>query len=331
MHETHRKRRESPAKSDAGCFETHPMLLNRLFVHAWGSGATMTTASRETTANVLIKITQPPGMTLGQLHTLLEYEPTVQTPLETVAGDLAAVLRQRVALNRGQETATADPAEDQDVLTAWLASGNGYLTQLPASQRFTTALDAVPQVLLSGSFNPLHEGHRLLLEAARKMVAWNARAGFEISVVNADKGVVSAEELRQRLRQFHHFRPVTLTRASLFTEKARLFPGRIFVIGVDTLLRLVDVRYYGNDEAKMREALQIIEKNHCRFLVAGRKDQRLADQNDAPFLTRDDVDIPLGLESLFGVIPERLFRVDLRSTDLRAAFKGASAMPDQRR
>ncbi|KAK4530221.1 hypothetical protein CCYA_CCYA03G1078 [Cyanidiococcus yangmingshanensis] len=269
----------------------------------------------------LIKVVEPSGMTLGQLHTLVEYEPTTQTPLQTVASDLAAVLKQRVLLTRGEETAESTPAEEKDVLAEWLAKGDGYLTQLPASQRFTTAPDAVPLVLLSGAFNPLHEGHRLLLEAARKMVSWDARAGYEISVLNADKGIIADRELRQRLRQFHHDRPVTLTRAPLFTEKALLLPGRIFVIGVDTLLRLIDVRYYANDEAKMREALQTIEKTGCRFLVAGRKDQRVTNQNEAPFLTRDDVSIPLGLESLFGVIPERLFRVDIRSTDLRAALQ----------
>jgi hypothetical protein len=286
----------------------------------------LTASSPAKTQTERIKIIRPSGMTLGQLHTLIEYEPTIRTPLETVASDFAEVLGEQVVLTRGAEVVEKAPPVKRDVLGEWLTSsgggggGGGILTQLPASQRFTTAPDAAPLVLLSGSFNPLHEGHRQLLEAARKMVAWDARGGFELSVLNADKGAISEGELHQRLRQFAGYRPVTLTRAPLFTDKAKILPGRVFVIGVDTMLRLVDARYYGGNETKMREALEEIERCGCRFLVAGRKDPRAPNQNDAPFLTRDDVSIPLGLESLFGSIPERLFRVDLRSTDLREAF-----------
>eukprot|EP00051_Salpingoeca_urceolata_P002373 m.49537 g.49537 ORF g.49537 m.49537 type:complete len:145 (-) comp12085_c0_seq1:11-445(-) len=41
--------------------------------------------------------------------------------------------------------------------------------------------------LLSGSFNPLHEGHREMLKAARRHLPPATAVAYEIAVVNADK------------------------------------------------------------------------------------------------------------------------------------------------
>ena len=42
-------------------------------------------------------------------------------------------------------------------------------------------------VVLSGSFNPIHKGHQLLLEAASKKCGVSDTC-FEMSLKNADKG-----------------------------------------------------------------------------------------------------------------------------------------------
>eukprot|EP00166_Cyanidium_caldarium_P000050 ctg_1005.g388 len=144
-------------------------------------------------------------------------------------------------------------------------------TYLPQLRQWSAALDAAPLILLPGAFNPLHDGHRLLLDAARHMIGTDTSAGYELSVSNVDKGVLSAEALAERVAQFID-RPtaVTLTRAPLFTEKATVLPGRVWVIGHDTAVRLVDPKYYGNCERRLREALDTIRQHRCRFLVAGR-------------------------------------------------------------
>ena len=63
--------------------------------------------------------------------------------------------------------------------------------------------------MLPGSFNPLHKGHIGVLEEAaamqhlpRSTSIEDGLAVFEISMNNADKGVIDEEELRLRLRGF---------------------------------------------------------------------------------------------------------------------------------
>jgi hypothetical protein len=101
-----------------------------------------------------------------------------------------------------------------------------------------------------------------------------------------------------------------LTRAPLFSQKAQLFPHSIFVIGVDTAQRLVQLRFYDNDSNKMLAALDEIRTAGCRFLVAGRLQ---ADR----FLTLQDLSLPVGYQDLFEEIPEHSFRTDISSTELR--------------
>jgi hypothetical protein len=166
---------------------------------------------------------------------------------------------------------------------------------------------AVQGALLSGSFRPLHQGHERLIEAAAARVG---QAGlFELPVVNADKGTLIAEEVWRRLRQFAGRSPVVLSRAALFVEKARLFPGSVFVVGYDTAIRLVNPRYYGG-ETGLHEALDAIAAAGCRFLVAGRAEQ-------GPFHTLDDVALPPEHAGLFLGLSEEDFRVDVSSTALR--------------
>jgi len=165
-------------------------------------------------------------------------------------------------------------------------------------------------VLLSGSFNPLHEGHRQLLEVAGRMVR---REGyFELPVVNADKAPLDPAEARRRLAQFAGFAPVILTRAPLFSQKALLFPGAVFILGVDTAERLIQPRFYNDDPGQMFASFEQIRLAGGCFLVAGRV-------KDDHFFTLQDLSLPAGYRELFRAIPETVFRVDVSSTALRQA------------
>jgi hypothetical protein len=164
--------------------------------------------------------------------------------------------------------------------------------------------------VLPGSFDPLHGGHERLAEVAAAML--NADVSFELSVANVDKPMLKEHEVRTRVAQFAGKRPVVLTRAARFYEKAELFPGCSFVIGWDTAVRLVDARYHGGDRDKMLDALAAIRRAGCRFLVAGRADA-------GGFRTLEDVAVPGEFEDMFAPIPESKFRYDVSSTELRAA------------
>ncbi|MEE8466689.1 MAG: hypothetical protein V3S68_09445, partial [Dehalococcoidia bacterium] len=126
-------------------------------------------------------------------------------------------------------------------------------------------------------------------------------------------------EILKRLAQFTDGETVVLTRAETFFKKARLFPGRTFVVGWDTAVRLVAPRYYNpgrddEDRDAMLGALAEMWTGGTRFLVAGRADQ-------GTFKTLNDVPVPQGFEPLFRDLPESRFREDVSSTELRASRK----------
>lgn len=166
-----------------------------------------------------------------------------------------------------------------------------------------------PDLLVPGSFNPLHAGHTELAAVAERR--YSRSVGFEISVFNVDKPPLPTEEVIRRTAQFVGKASVVLTRAPTFVEKAALFPGRIFAVGADTAGRVIDPRYHRQDHAVMFAALEAIRGAGCRFLVGGRSMQ------GGPFTDLAGLPIPESHADLFEGIPESEFRIDLSSTQLR--------------
>ena len=121
--------------------------------------------------------------------------------------------------------------------------------------------------LLSGAFNPVHDGHRGLAAAAAAFL--RLPVSYELPVVNADKSPLDAAEAHRRAAQFLGRAELWLTRAALYADKAALFPGAVFVVGADTAERVLQPRFYGG-ERQMTEAVTAIGAAGCRFLVAAR-------------------------------------------------------------
>lgn len=162
-------------------------------------------------------------------------------------------------------------------------------------------------LLLPGAFNPLHDGHRQMMTIAEDLTG---RTGaYELSVANVDKPFLDYREIERRLAQFD--RPVWLTRLPTFIEKARHFPDAVFIVGLDTLIRIAEPRYYGS--ATMRdEALGELAEYGATYIVFGRT-------LNGRFQTLDDVRATIPetlLERCTGVGADR-FNNPASSTGIR--------------
>jgi hypothetical protein len=178
-----------------------------------------------------------------------------------------------------------------------------------------------PQLILSGSFNPFHRGHRNLMKSAQEFVKIE-QCAFELPVMNADKPTLSQDAILDRISQFAGVWPIYVTKAPTFVEKAKLFPGATFVVGYDTAVRIVQKRFYDNDEQKMMGALQEFRALGCSFLAGGR-----AIVDNKFYNISTDPTFPSQLKCLFQEIPEEKFREDVSSTELREkGEKGHSSL-----
>jgi hypothetical protein len=184
---------------------------------------------------------------------------------------------------------------------------------------------------------------------------------FEIAAINADKPPLPREEILRRIQQFDHFLnpalkaagltnfAVCVTSEPLFLQKSKLFLDCNFLIGSDTMSRIINPKYYGGDQLAeqradelpagereaellrlqqqrayaMVSALTIIMERNCRFIVGGRVADQLGSSEER-FVTLQNafdssaVGLPSSLRaSLFEGLTEDEFRVDLSSTEIR--------------
>jgi len=181
-----------------------------------------------------------------------------------------------------------------------------------------TASESLPShpLVLAGSFNPLHDGHRSMLSAASQVV--NRPGFYEISVTNVDKPMLPRKDLEKRAAQITaDGSSLIITSAPRFTEKSSILPGATFVIGFDTYIRLMDKRYYPDHvsgaHSSVENSLDLIHENGCRFVMAGRVD----DHSQFRGLHDIEFEVPARFRSMFTELTESEFRSDLSSTDIR--------------
>ncbi|KAH9601208.1 hypothetical protein LSM04_007501 [Trypanosoma melophagium] len=187
------------------------------------------------------------------------------------------------------------------------------------------------KLLFPGSFSPLHWGHTELARAAVQTILNmtskeetcilyesnkdKVQLTYEITVNNADKGVIQSEaEIEKRVHQFlHSGKRVAVTSARLFSEKAKFFPNHGFVVGIDTVKRILDLKYYENSYELMLQSMESIRAKGGFFVVGG----RVSTNGSGVWEDLSSIKLPEELQSMFIPISEGEFRVDVSSTELR--------------
>ncbi len=216
------------------------------------------------------------------------------------------------------------PAQEADLTArAWLVLLQALDLEAPSNKRINQTRAPAPwrdlvtgtsrkayanhdgKLLFPGAFNPLHDGHRRMMAIAEARCELSG--AFELSIENPDKALLDYFEIGRRLAQFD--RPVWLTRLPRFADKAAAFPGTVFVVGIDTLERIADLRYYGS-VVERDQALAAMLGQGVRFLVFGRLQGNV-------FQSLSQVDLPPNLQAACQEIGEAEFRADLSSTKLR--------------
>jgi hypothetical protein len=100
-----------------------------------------------------------------------------------------------------------------------------------------------------------------------------------------------------------------INKATEFVEKAAIFKESTFVLGMDTLIRIFDPKFYESDKV-MRSELKVFIENDIRFVVFGR-------QVGSQFMTLNDFLIPEEFKDRFIGITETEFREDVSSSAIK--------------
>ncbi len=174
--------------------------------------------------------------------------------------------------------------------------------------------DGRRRAVFPGAFNPRHDAHRQMAKIAEQTLGLTVE--WEISIQNVDKPPLDFIEMEDRAAQFAATETLWYTLAPTFEEKSRLFPNTTFIVGIDTLLRIADVRYYGDSEEEMFAAIARLCERGCRFLVFGRQHGRSL-QTAGEFQTLSSIQLPTTLKQLCEDVPAERFRLDVSSSEIR--------------
>ena len=153
----------------------------------------------------------------------------------------------------------------------------------------------------------MHEGHRKIQKIAEDKL--QTPVTFEISISNVEKTYLSYYEIDKTIKQFKEENNWVMTNAPSFSQKSKIFKNSTFIIGMDTLLRIFDERYYKGAE-DMESSLNTFISNNSQFMVFGR-------EVDGHFMTLNDIQIPKNLKNRFDLVSEIDFRVDLSSSEIK--------------
>lgn len=159
--------------------------------------------------------------------------------------------------------------------------------------------------IFPGAFNPIHDGHRGMINTARDLLGQDVT--LELSIGNVDKPPLDFLSMSERLTDEFD---LVFSNAPTFVKKSAIFPDSVFIVGLDTIVRIDEARYYGSETAR-DNALVTMARCGARFLVFGR-------QTGKNFHTLADVSLSKTLKNMCTGVTEDQFRMDISSSEIRS-------------
>lgn len=287
-----------------------------------GLTAAVTTDRERKGSNVVEAVVMSPTQALHMSLTLPKDSGEHVRMRDGERADVVAFYLLSVLLN-GSSDGWIEPVPEQE-LRAVLYKHPLFL---PSGARGPGGAMVAPlrRLLIPGSFNPLHFGHDGMASVAEERSG--RKPAFVLAADTVHKPSLATGELLRRVSQFHgHDFPILLTqRDPLYIHKARQFPGRWFAIGLDTLERMLESKWFAkagttdpiedidsywvtNGDIGIHAMLAEFRALGTRFLVFGRNGKQLW-----------DVNVPGDFRDLFEPLPGTW---NISSTELRKAAGG---------
>lgn len=151
----------------------------------------------------------------------------------------------------------------------------------------------ITNVVYSGSFNPLHDGHKAIIEYANQK--FGEEVTIDISVTNVEKASLDYFDRNFRIEQFRNLKgagPVCFGKFPLFLDKMHVYKlNTVFLMGVDTANRIIK-------HDSFAEVVRYKKIYNDRFVVFPRGDEKLLGFEDVFDLQKDFNPINLSSRSI---------------------------------
>jgi len=90
-----------------------------------------------------------------------------------------------------------------------------------------------------------------------------------------------------------------------------------FVLGTDTMVRIINPKYYGDSRENMLAALVDMKEKGVHFIVGGRLEQGTDDRPTFVNGEEEVKSLPPDVREMFTLLTEEEFRLDISSTEVR--------------